>query len=168
MWQAPFHLHFLSVLLIGAFPPIIFQILQKGIFFFIVLQAGFAAHLLLLGSRFIFKNACVGQGLYVPWGHIFAPCPFGFNPSLAMAGAGRGEAVAQLLESLVWNPGWELFFHHFLRKSLNQGLTLQGAGQQEMDSAKAMHTMCKGWFKQQRPPNHPVGNFAHAGVPQEF
>lgn len=73
----------------------------KGNFFFIVLQAGFAAHLLLSGSRFIFKNACVGQGLYLPWGHIFAPCPFGFNPSLAMAGAGRGEAVAQLLESLV-------------------------------------------------------------------
>lgn len=73
----------------------------KGEFFFIVLQAGFAGHLLLLGSGFIFKNACVGQGLYLHWGHTFAPCPFGFNPSLAQLGAGRVEAVAQLLESLV-------------------------------------------------------------------
>lgn len=128
----------------------------KRDFFFIVLQAGFAAHQLFWGVD------CVGRGLHLHWGHTFGPCPFSSNPSLAIAGAGRGEV--HLLESLVWNPGWE-FFHCFLRKSLNQNFNLWEVGQQETDSLKAMRPMCKGWCKQQKPPNRSVGNFAHAGHP---
>lgn len=75
----------------------------KGEFFFTVLQAGFAAHPLLLNrerEHLPFKML-VWCRAFTCTGTTGVPCPFGFNPILAMAGAGRGEAVAQLLESLV-------------------------------------------------------------------
>lgn len=147
-----------------------------------------------------------GPHLYLLWGHPFAPCPFGFNPILAVADAGNGRAVAQLLargckpfaslgltiavpKPAGWHrygsswaqsgqtgrpgpaafrfakPGWE-FCYHFLTESLNQGLTLQAAGQQEMHSVNAMGPMARGDFKWQKPPNHLLGSSAHTGAPQ--
>lgn len=86
------------------------------------------------------------------WGRAFT-CPRAISLLLALLALTPAWLWLVQEGERQWHSSWSHLseiqdgnysFIIFSEKSLNQCLTLQGAGQQEMDSAKAMHTMCKG------------------------